>query len=431
MRTYLASMLVATGSLGAQVPLDHLVVAARSPSNAMPGLQVVDPANGVLTTLRTTTGNVVQTGSRTVAFDPLNPQSVHSATSLSTTVSAVVTQLTLNGNTGALLNLPTNLGGAQPTRLRHATGFGLVVLGRSNLGDRLFLRDMTTGTVTPQPTQGLLPFGTDVAVLGGRVFASAEGSRTGATTGVIVEWDLVAGTDRVLGSAYPPLSSLAVFGGGLLAGDSAGTLHVVDPNTGNAAVFLATGLGRIAAIAVDSQQRIFLLVQNSTSTSIHALQALGQPLVTFNALLDDLQASPANVPTVFTFGTGCRGTNGQAPGITVTGMPGLGSTFTVGLQRAPTITGSFLVLGDSRALDGNGPLPRPLDLLGLTGCTQYTSVLTALFRPVNGGVASQAITVPNVGTLVGLQVPMQWLVLDAGANPFGATTSDGAEAFVR
>jgi hypothetical protein len=307
-----------------------------------------------------------------------------------------------------------------------------VILARGT-GANLFLRDMTTGALTQQPTAGLLPAqASDAVVIGTKAYASSEGSAA-LPSGAIVEWDFAANTDRLVGSSYPPITALSSLPPMLLAGDSTGTLHLIDPQSGVASVLLATGLGRINSIAVATNGSIFVAAAGATSTAsvVHWIGNLAQPLYTSTAAIDDLKPSPAAVPTMLTYGTGCIGSNGLTPAFTYTGMPALGGAFNVGVQNALTVTGSFLLLGDSRTADGSGPLPRDLTALGMPGCTQYGSVLATVFAPVSGGSAALGIIVPNRPALAGLQVPLQWLLLDTAANALGFTASNGAEAHLR
>jgi len=89
------------------------------------------------------------------------------------------------------------------------------------------------------------------------------------------------------------------------------------------------------------------------------------------------------------------------------------------------------VFGTSRVQDPQGPLPRDLAGLGMPGCTQYTDAVGSLFTLTNAaGAASFQFTLPNNPAFAAVRIPMQWVALDAAANPFGATTSSGGECYV-
>ncbi|MBK8099816.1 MAG: hypothetical protein IPK26_22150 [Planctomycetes bacterium] len=419
-------------ALNAQVPLDHLVVCNRTTTGGTPGLLIVDPNTGVTTPFRlTATGSVAATY-RSIAFDATAPNVLYTTSVLATAVQATLWPLTLNGNQGVRSTLAVNINGGQPWRLRSAGPLGLAILSRGNTGNRMFLRDMATGNVTAQPTASLLPAQpSDLLVLGGRLYASSEGDGSPTAVGTIVEWDPVANTDRLVGNGHPPITALASLGGVLLAGDRVGDLHLIDPVTGMRTLFLSTTLGRIASIAIDRGGRVFLATNPGVGSNVYDLGNLVQPLWTTPALIEDLKASPANVATMLTFGSGCVGSNGAAPQLGHTGMPALGSSFAVSLANAPMVGGALLVLGNSRANDGGNPLPRDLGGFGLPGCLQYTNALATVFAAVSGGSAALSITVPANPALAGVQVPMQWLVIDQTANPAGATTSSGGEAHLR
>jgi hypothetical protein len=126
------------------------------------------------------------------------------------------------------------------------------------------------------------------------------------------------------------------------------------------------------------------------------------------------------------------GSTSTVPTFAVSTMPGLGTTFPVLMNGALPTSVAVLVLGTSRTMDGTNPLPRSLAFMGMTGCTQYTDIAVSVFAFVNAtGNASVNITIPANPLLAGMQVPMQWVNVDTAANPFGATTSNGAEAHLR
>ena len=52
-------------------------------------------------------------------------------------------------------------------------------LGRGGQVNKMFLRNMATGTVTPQPTPNLLPINaSDLTFMAGKAYASSEGDGT-------------------------------------------------------------------------------------------------------------------------------------------------------------------------------------------------------------------------------------------------------------
>jgi hypothetical protein len=417
----------------AQIPFDHLVYVHRAPSAVIAAMGIVDPVAGTVTTIVPQTGSWSQHGSRSVAIDPAVPATLYSLTSLSTSISLVVPVLTLTGNRFTRTTLPVNLGvGGIPAHVGWASGHGLVLLGRGGAVNRMFLRDMTSGVVTPQPTATLLPnLASDLLCIGSKAYAVSEGDGTAAAVGTIVEWDLVTNTDRVVGSGYPPLFSLAAFQTFLLAGDNSGTLHLIDPASGTIAPLTSTGLGRLSSIATNAAGNVFVVSETATSWAIHDALTPGPALHTTASPIDDLVFAPTAVATMLTFETGCPGSTGPAPALGFTGPPALGSTFAVTLTGALANAPAVLVFGTSRVADPLGPLPRDLTLIGMPGCTQYTDLAGTLATLANGSGAGQLpFTVPPNPVLAGAHAPVQWLCLDAAANPFGATTSGGGELFV-
>lgn len=422
----------ASAPLLAQIPYGHLVVVNRSGSTTEAAMRLLDPMTGLTTDLYQPGASLAVGGGRTVAYDPAAPSVLYTTATVSISIQPTVTRLQLTGNefTRSTINLPGMSG--LPFHLRWAPGFGLLMVGRGNAGNRLYYRDLA-GVVHAAPTATLLPANaSDLAFLNGKAYGSSEGNGSTLANGTIVEWDLTANTDRVLGSSYPPICSLGVLAGMLLGGDDVGNVWLIDPNSGASAPFLASTLGRVNSLAVDPAGIVYLLVTSGSTCAVYSMIDLINPIFSTASIVEDLEIGISPVPTVLTFGRGCPGSNQQTPAFVQGSMPGLGTNFTVQVQRALPSSAGLLVLGADRRGDVFGPLPRPLDPLGLFGCTQYTGVLTMLFAPIgNSGDGSLTIPVPNDPGLAGLHLPMQWVIADPLANAVGAVASNGAELFVR
>ncbi|HEX5052672.1 MAG TPA: hypothetical protein VFZ65_12925 [Planctomycetota bacterium] len=416
----------------AQIPYGHLLYANRVASTTVPATGIVDPVFGTITPLVPVTGNLTQHGSRTMAIDPLAPNTIYSITSISISISTTVLVLQLDGNRFTRTSLPVNLGvPGLPYELRVAPGFGLMLLGRGGQINRMFLRNMASGMVTSQPTPTLLPDNAaDMVVIGSKAYALSEGDGTAAATSTIIEWDLVANTDRIVGSGYPPFYAMAEFAGMLLVGDGTGGLSFVDPVTGALSPFLTTGLGKLTSIAVDPTLTIFVVAETPGAWTIHS-SSVATPLYTSTVPIDDLVLGPAPVATMLVYGSGCVGSTGVTPALGFTAPPAIGMTFAVSLADALPNTAALLMFGSSRTADPLGMLPRDLGIIGMPMCTQYNDLGGSLLTLAGGTGAGQlSFTIPNNPSFSGERLPIQWLCLDAAANALGATTSNGGECYV-
>lgn len=426
--------LVLCGAASAQIPYDHLVYANRTTSATVPAIGIVDPVFGTATPLVPISGSLAQHGSRAVAIDPLAPGVLYSITSVSTSIAAAVPVLTLTGNRFVRTNLTVNLGApGVPVHVRWAPGHGLLLMGRGGQVNRMFLRNMATGIVTSQPTPTLLPnFATDMVFLGGKAYALSEGDGTAAAVSTIVEWDLVANTDRVVGTNYPPLFAMAASAGLLLVGDATGGLHLIDPVTGSMTPYLATGLGKLTSIAVAASGLVYVVAESPGTWAIHNVLVGGPPLYTSAVAVDDLVVGPTAVATMLSFGAGCSGSTNLAPTLGFSGAPALGTTSGVTLANALAYAPAILIFGSSRVADPLGPLPRDLGILGMPGCNQYTDLGGSLAALADAaGTAQLQFALPANPVFAGARVPLQWACLDAAANALGVTVSSGGEWYVQ
>ncbi|MCA8943785.1 MAG: hypothetical protein KDB80_14575 [Planctomycetes bacterium] len=122
-------------------------------------------------------------------------------------------------------------------------------------------------------------------------------------------------------------------------------------------------------------------------------------------------------------GPGCPGIYG-VPRIGVVGMPVTGTVSQVTLSNAPIRTPVQHLLGFAAA-------PVSLDALGLTGCVLEQNPVASFARLTGStGAASFAYAIPNNPLLVGLQLHVQWSVLDPTANPLGLSLSPGGIATI-
>ncbi len=121
------------------------------------------------------------------------------------------------------------------------------------------------------------------------------------------------------------------------------------------------------------------------------------------------------------FGIGCKGSNGQAPSLTATGLPQLGKTVQINLANAPTpVSPAVLILSTSNAT----PLPTDLTGAGAPGCFLYVRPDFLLGLAATNGKASVKLPIPNSASLLCVRFYNQFLVVDAKANKLKLTTSN-------
>jgi hypothetical protein len=71
------------------------------------------------------------------------------------------------------------------------------------------------------------------------------------------------------------------------------------------------------------------------------------------------------------------------------------------------------------------PLPLDLTPIGMNGCALLTEIPLLFFASGPGGSATWTLPIPTGADLLGFGFFTQSLHLDATANPFGATLSNG------
>jgi hypothetical protein len=118
------------------------------------------------------------------------------------------------------------------------------------------------------------------------------------------------------------------------------------------------------------------------------------------------------------------------PKMGVIGTPQLGVTYQPSVVSAPPSTFAVLASGLSDQFSQGQPLP--LAIPGAPNCDLLVSaeVLEATTTNV-AGVAQRPITVPNQGSLLGLEIFHQWYLWDPAANALGFVSSDGGRALIR
>jgi hypothetical protein len=133
------------------------------------------------------------------------------------------------------------------------------------------------------------------------------------------------------------------------------------------------------------------------------------------------------------YGGGCAGTSGKAPRILASGVPSLGNAaFAVQLADGPASSAAVLHLGISRASYGGILLPLDLSLIGMSGCTLFTSIQGYFGAGTSiTGSASLGLPIPATPFLGGSEAFLQWICVDPGANPASLTASGGGHVLLR
>jgi hypothetical protein len=109
-------------------------------------------------------------------------------------------------------------------------------------------------------------------------------------------------------------------------------------------------------------------------------------------------------------------------------LPRLGQSFQSTMAVPPTVTAAFLAAGFSDRAIGAFNLPLDLAPFGMAGCTLYQDlVVLGLPCQLQGGTASQSLSIPNTASLASLRVFLQGWALLPGANAAGVLTSNALE----
>jgi len=122
---------------------------------------------------------------------------------------------------------------------------------------------------------------------------------------------------------------------------------------------------------------------------------------------------------------GCPGTLGTPTLAAYAGTrPKLGTTFFAGISHVPNNV-VLLATGLSSAMTSAGqPLPLDLTSAGAPGCFWRVDPLATALLLGTGSIATSSWAIPASQTYFGLPFYQQALVLDAAANPLGATVSN-------
>jgi hypothetical protein len=139
---------------------------------------------------------------------------------------------------------------------------------------------------------------------------------------------------------------------------------------------------------------------------------------------DTWEYTPGLVGSFDAFGSGCAGSRGVPALRATAGPPVAGQSFRVQVDNLPLSGPAFVFLGASNTLYGALPLPFPLGIVGMPGCSLLVSGDT-LFPVTNVlGVGLWTVDVP--ASVAGAILYQQAFAVDPGANAAGLTASHGA-----
>lgn len=167
--------------------------------------------------------------------------------------------------------------------------------------------------------------------------------------------------------------------------------------------------------------------------AVHQVVAFGGISASATPFDDTWAYSPLPFPATHEMiGHGCIGSDGQTPRLDLLpgGLPWIGETFGLQLDRMPPLTAALLMFGVSDQRQGLLLLPAELSSFGMPGCWLYTSI--DMFLPINtgDGSAQSYLDLPTSQNLLGFHIYHQAMVLDPQANSRGFTTSNAGVAVI-
>jgi len=129
--------------------------------------------------------------------------------------------------------------------------------------------------------------------------------------------------------------------------------------------------------------------------------------------------------TATTFGSGCGNPTLTLSPVT-TAPPTANWTAQAVLSNVPSPF-AFMACGWSSTMAGPFLLPVPLDFYGMTGCwmLQSTDILGLSTTATGPGMATYALAIPNLTSVVGLSLYLQGYALAPQANPANVIVSNG------
>ncbi|MEM7204006.1 MAG: integrin alpha [Planctomycetota bacterium] len=121
------------------------------------------------------------------------------------------------------------------------------------------------------------------------------------------------------------------------------------------------------------------------------------------------------------YGVGCPGADGRLPRLHLRGRPVPGGVAVAELRSAPGLRRAILrVAGGRQSVE--------LSAIGMPGCWQLTELLVDVtFGTDLFGNVDVPLPIPSGPSLIGVQLNVQWFVVDPLANPLGIVGTPGGE----
>ena len=279
--------------------------------------------------------------------------------------------------------------------------------------------------IVPATPLFTLPSAIDLAVAEPFVYVASDSG--GAS--VVVEYSLVSGTQRTIGS-YFGVRSIAVspFGTELALGLQSGDLQRISVANGATLNTTTTGLGALVAVGYS---RFGTLVW-ADSQQLWSELVPGGPLYTSSTGIRDFGVAVWPAASATPFGAGC------ARGATVTwsvpSVPSLGNgAFALGLRNGVPVSFTVLAVGtDRQTAAGSLPLPYDLQPLGAPGCQLLVDPAVLALRSTDVfGETDQPLPIPASPSLAGIEMVAQWFVPDATVGPLALAGSAGLACAIR
>lgn len=220
--------------------------------------------------------------------------------------------------------------------------------------------------------------------------------------------------------------------------DNSGAPVTAPAATGNLTVDTTTGWYRVTfakPLVIKAKQKYFISWADTRvpfSQNVHwPVPTSGTKSVSYHRYASSgaFSRGPFNV-NPWSFRVLCVGTTRETPALSNTGLPKLGTSYSLNVVKARGSSVAVLISGFSNTSWLSAKLPLSLGVLA-PSCSLLVSFDLVAGAPTSGsGTATLSIPVPNNDKLVGAKLHHQWMVVDSGANMLGLSFSNGGTATI-